>query len=127
MLDFIKRLLTPLWYKEYLDTEIPVETTSLTDSDGNVVITKVDNKPIDPPTDENAVIDNIMWDGLDDTEHMDLEEFLEDLNKNAEMSLKQKEQMGKYVSETAKTLPPKKGKRGKRRRNLRYNLRNDEK
>ena len=171
MLDFIRRLFTPLWYREFMDTE-PIKTNEVTDNDGNVVITEVDPQstapqstdtdstdtestdtestdtestdtepidspivatPIDPPTEDDplmeecdAVIDNIMWDK--EPEHMDLEEFLGGLNNNAKMSLKQRDQMGRYVSEDlfkANAPPPKKGSVCKKRRNLRFGVRRD--
>lgn len=160
MLDFIKWLLTPLWLKRYLQeeethTEDPVETTSLVDSDDNVIITKnVDTTPvIDENTEDNEVdttpidelwnecddiVNNMMWDATDEALHMNLDEFIVELNKNAELSLKQKDQMKNYVIDdlfttsvidenTEETAPPKKKKKGKKKRKLRYNLRNKEK
>ena len=142
MLDFIKWLLTPLWLKRYIQeqetyTEDPVETTSLTDSDDNVVITeKIDTTPVDELWKEcDDIVSHMGWDATDDIGvHMNLDEFIADLNKNAEMSMKQKEQMKNYVIDDLftnpvideNTEPPKKIKKRKKKRKLRYNLRNRE-
>ncbi len=143
MLDFLKWLLTPLWLKRYLkeddtNTEDPVITTSVVDDDGNVVITEIDNTPIEELWKEcDEIVNNMMWDATDEALHMNLEEFIEGLNKNAEMSRKQKDQMKNYVIDdlfntsvidenTEETPPPKKKKKGKKKRKLRYNLRNKE-
>lgn len=140
-------MLTPLWLKRYLkeddtNTEDPVNTTELTDSDDNVVISQVipevDTTPIDELWKEcDEIVNNMMWDATDEALHMNLEEFIEGLNKNAEMSRKQKDQMKNYVIDdlyntsvidenTEATPPPKKNKKGKKKRKLRYNLRKKE-
>jgi hypothetical protein len=79
-----------------------------------------------------------MWDtteeicgcGCDNAVHMNLDEFIEDLNKNAEMSMKQRDQMKNYVIDDLFNTPvidtPKKNKKRKKKRKLRYNLRNKE-
>lgn len=144
MLDFIKWLLTPLWVKRYLqepetDTEDTIETTTLIDSDDNVVITeKIDTTPVDELWKEcDDIVSNMMWDatdnvcdcGCDSVCHMNLDEFIEDLNKNAEMSMKQRDQMKNYVIDELNTSvikSPKKKKKRKKKRKLRYNLRNRE-
>ena len=161
MLTFLKWLLTPMWLKRYLsedDVVCPcsVETSEMTDSDDNVVITSVNNEdtsPVDtedtedpPPNETNVeelwgegtadIVSNMMWDGITDniSVHMDLDAFIDDLNKNAEMSKKQKDQMKNYVIDdlftepvkeenTDEVEPPKKEKKKKKKRKLRYNLR----
>jgi len=167
MLTFLKWLLTPMWLKRYLSEDnvicpCPVETTEMTDSDDNVVITSVNNEdtsPVDtedtddtPPNDSNVeelwgegtedIVSNMMWDATEDIGvHMDLDAFINDLNKNAEMSKKQKDQIKNYVIDdlftepvkeenttpndqnTDAVEPPKKKKKKKKTRKLRYNLR----
>lgn len=132
MLDFIKWIITPMWLKRFLSKDEwvtepePVNTTELIDSDDNVVIT---NEPLWDSNDH--IIDHMLWDGLDETINMGLEEFIEDLNQNAEMSMKQKDQMKNYVIDELEqkseklpvTEPPKIVKKRKKRRKLHYNMR----
>ncbi len=164
MLDFLKWLITPLWLKKYLQDDPienpPVITTELTDSDDNVVISQVipevDTTPIDElvdttPIDElwkecDDIVSNMGW--KEDVECIDLDTFIQELNNNAEYSMKQRDQLKNYViddifntpvikvhdpvirkSENSVIIapaiePPKKQKKRKKKRNLRYNLRN---
>jgi len=155
MLDFLKWLITPLWLKKYLQDDPienpPVITTELTDSDDNVVISQVipevDTTPIDELWKEcDDIVSNMGW--KEDVECIDLDTFIQELNNNAEYSMKQRDQLKNYViddifntpvikvhdpvirkSENSVIIapaiePPKKQKKRKKKRNLRYNLRN---